>query len=121
MKYVIFFAIVILSFYLKKKYFDKIDKEQEEYYKKDGYAKFIRSSFPGLTEEIIRITGWNIFKERDDAILIGDKQIEYLWVSQNSGSLKIAYVKRGTLIKEWSFYQHTNNQTIIEELTKYIL
>lgn len=120
MKYIIFFAVAILLFYLKDKYFKQLDKEKGEYYKRDGYAKFIRSSFPKLIEEITDLTHWNIFKERDDAVLIGDKQIEYLWVSQDMGRLRIAYIKQGTLIKEWRFNQHTNNQIIIEELTKFI-
>ena len=120
MKYIIFFAIAILSFYLREKYFDKIDKEQENYNKKDGYAKYIRSSFPNLIDDIIRLTKWSIFKERDDAILIGCKDIEYICLGQNMSELRIVYIKQSTVIKEWNFKKQTSNSFIIEELTKYI-
>ncbi len=98
----------------------KIDDDEQNSLNKDGYATFIRNSFPGLVSEIANITHWDIYKERNDAIFIGEKEKEYLNLTQHSGKLRIIYIRNKQVIHEWDFKKGVETTEIINSIIKYI-
>lgn len=120
MKWIIIVIFVVILIVLKNKYFNKLDKEQEEYLKRDGYAAFIRSHWPNLAEQIESISGLAISKERDDAIIIGDANATQVFLGQTMGRLSIVYILHGQVIQQWKFEQSSSTQDIVTQIYQYI-
>lgn len=120
MKWVIIIAIIVISIVIKKRYFEKLDREHEEYLKKDGYAEFIRSHWPNLVEQIESISGLAIKKERDDAVIIGDANATQVYLGQDMGRLSVIYIRLGQVIQQWKFEQSILTQDIIKQIYQYI-
>ena len=120
MKWLIIIIVVVISFVIKRKYFNKLDREHEEYLKKDGYAEFIRSHWPNLVEQIESISGLAIKKERDDAVIIGDASVTQVYLGQDMGRLSVIYIRQGQVIQQWKFEQSIPTQDIIKQIYQYI-
>ena len=120
MKWFIIIILVIISFVIKRKYFDKLDREHEEYLKKDGYAVFIRSQWPNLIEQIVSISGLSVRKERDDAVILGDANATQIHLGQDMGRLSVVYIRQEQVIQQWKFEQLTSTQDVIKEIYHYI-
>lgn len=120
MKWVIIIAIIVISIIIKNRYFDKLDREHEEYLKKDGYAAFIRSHWPNLVEQIESISGLAIKKERDDAVIIGDANVTQVYLGQDMDRLSVIYIRQGQVIQQWKFEQSISTQDIIKQIYQYI-
>lgn len=120
MTYIIVFLAVIALFYWRSKVFKKIDREEKEALSKDGHATFIRTHYPNLVEDIQKLTGWSIGKERDDAVFIKGSDAEYIGLLQHSARLNIVYVFNKQLIREWKYPIDTSNKVILGDIAHYV-
>lgn len=120
MKWVLIIIAAVVLSVLKNKYFKKLDREQEEYLKKDGHATYIRSHWPNLIEQVVSISGLSISKERNDAVIIGDTNATKIYFGQDLGRLAVVYIRKGQVIQQWKFDQSSSAQDIINQIYQYI-
>ena len=120
MKWVIIIAVIIILFFWKRKVFEKMDKEHEEYLKQDGNATYIRTNWPNIVEKIESISGLSIEKERNDAVIFGDSKNIKVYLGQEMGRLSVVYINNNEVIQRWTFKRSISTQTIINTIYNYI-
>lgn len=120
MKWLLIIAAVVILIILKRKAFEKIDKEHEEYLKQDGNATYIRIHWPNIVEQVESISGLSIKKERNDAVILGDANTIQVYLGQDMGRLSVIYIRQKEVIQKWTFEQSVSTQTIIDTIYQYI-
>jgi len=120
MKWVIIILLIVVLLVWKRNYFNKLDREHEEYLKRDGRATYIRTNWPNLVERIVSISGLTIKKERDDAIIIGDVDGRQVYLGQDIGRLSVLYIRRRQVIQKWTFEGTTSTEEIVNQIYHYI-
>ncbi len=119
MTYVIVFILIITTFIIKKKIFNKIDREEEEYLNTPGRAAFVRDGFPGLVEKIERNTNWTVLKERADYIKIGSSSGEFVAFGLSHGEINALYGKEHSQIQQWKFKKDLTTAKVYETMEPY--
>lgn len=120
MKWLLIIAVVVILIIWKRKAFERLDKEHEDYLKQDGNATYIRTHWPNVVEQVESISGLSIKKERNDAVILGDANTIQVYLGQDMGRLSVIYIKQKEVIQKWTFEQSVSTQTIIDSIYQYI-
>lgn len=120
MKWLLIIAVVVILIIWKRKAFERLDKEHEDYLKQDGNATYIRTHWPNVVEQVESISGLSIKKERNDAVILGDANTIQVYLGQDMGRLSVIYIKQKEVIQKWTFEQSVSTQTIIDTIYQYI-
>lgn len=120
MKWLLIIAVVVILIIWKRKAFERLDKEHEDYLKQDGNATYIRTHWPNVVEQVESISGLSITKERNDAVILGDANTIQVYLGQDMGRLSVIYIRQKEVIQKWTFEQSVSMQTIIDSIYQYI-
>ena len=120
MKWLLIIAVVVILIIWKRKAFERLDKEHEDYLKQDGNATYIRTHWPNVVEQVESISGLSIKKERNDAVILGDANTIQVYLGQDMGRLSVIYIRQKDVIQKWTFEQSVSTQTIIDTIYQYI-
>ena len=120
MKWLLIIAVVVILIIWKRKAFERLDKEHEDYLKQDGNATYIRTHWPIVVEQVESISGLSIKKERNDAVILGDANTIQVYLGQDMGRLSVIYIRQKEVIQKWTFEQSVSTQTIIDTIYQYI-
>ena len=120
MKWLLIIAVVVLLIIWKRKAFERLDKEHEDYLKQDGNATYIRTHWPNVVEQVESISGLSIKKERNDAVILGDANTIQVYLGQDMGRLSVIYIRQKEVIQKWTFEQSASTQTVIDTIYQYI-
>lgn len=120
MKWLLIIAVVVILIIWKRKAFERLDKEHEDYLKQDGNATYIRTHWPNVVEQVESISGLSIKKERNDAVILGDANTIQVYLGQDMGRLSVIYIRQKEVIQKWTFEQSVSMQTIIDSIYQYI-
>ena len=120
MKWLLVIAVVVILIIWKRKAFERLDKEHEDYLKQDGNATYIRTHWPNVVEQVESISGLSIKKERNDAVILGDANTIQVYLGQDMGRLSVIYIRQKEVIQKWTFEQSVSTQTIIDTIYQYI-
>ena len=120
MKWLLIIAVVVILIIWKRKAFERLDKEHEDYLKQDGNATYIRTHWPNVVEQVESISGLSIKKERNDAVILGDPNTIQVYLGQDMGRLSVIYIRQKEVIQKWTFEQSASTQTVIDTIYQYI-
>ncbi len=120
MKWLLVIAVVVILIIWKRKAFERLDKEHEDYLKQDGNATYIRTHWPNVVEQVESISGLSIKKERNDAVILGDANTIQVYLGQDMGRLSVIYIRQKEVIQKWTFEQSASTQTVIDTIYQYI-
>ncbi len=120
MKWLLVIAVVVILIIWKRKAFERLDKEHEDYLKQDGNATYIRTHWPNVVEQVESISGLSIKKERNDAVILGDANTIQVYIGQDMGRLSVIYIRQKEVIQKWTFEQSASTQTVIDTIYQYI-
>ncbi len=120
MKWLLIIAVVVILIIWKRKAFERLDKEHEDYLKQDGNATYIRTHWPNVVEQVESISGLSIKKERNDAVILGDANTIQVYIGQDMGRLSVIYIRQKEVIQKWTFEQSASTQTVIDTIYQYI-
>ena len=120
MKWLLIIAVVVILIIWKRKAFERLDKEHEDYLKQDGNATYIRTHWPNVVEQVKSISGLSIKKERNDAVISGDVNTIQVYLGQDMGRLSVIYIRQKEVIQKWTFEQSASTQTVIDTIYQYI-
>lgn len=120
MKWLLIIAVVVILIIWKRKAFERVDKEHEDYLKQDGNATYIRTHWPNVVEQVESISGLSIKKERNDAVILGDANTIQVYIGQDMGRLSVIYIRQKEVIQKWTFEQSASTQTVIDTIYQYI-
>lgn len=120
MKWLLIIAVVVILIIWKRKAFERLDKEHEDYLRQDGNATYIRTHWPNVVEQVESISGLSIKKERNDAVILGDANTIQVYLGQDMGRLSVIYIRQKEVIQKWTFEQSASTQTVIDTIYQYI-
>ena len=120
MKWLLIIAVVVILIIWKRKAFERLDKEHEDYLKQDGNATYIRTHWPNVVEQVKSISGLSIKKERNDAVILGDVNTIQVYLGKDMGRLSVIKKKKKEVIQKWTFEQSASTQTVIDTIYQYI-